>query len=353
MLLLPNLGQAQFTEGEITIGDWVGSPNYAAVAHRLKFNTANSYALLQHSSGHTYLNAAPGRSLFLRIGNQNGLVLRSNKRVGIGTGNPADKLHVQDATRPTLRLSSNSGHVGQLSMVTANGLYAPGATPGDMVLRSLSDDVSLYSINGNIRFLNETTNGQNEKMVIKNDGKVGMGIVTPLYDLDVAGTIRASSQLRLGGFTNPEMTTLSDGLLFKGSARFIGRQPLMKLNFLDQQVNIGTGLLNHVSGYLLTVDGKVLVEELKVQNSSNWPDYVFEKDYDLADLEEIEAYVKANKHLPEVPGASDLVDGIEVGEMQKTLLKKVEELTLYLIEMNKTIADQQEKITSLEAAQTK
>ena len=77
-----------------------------------------------------------------------------------------------------------------------------------------------------------------------------------------------------------------------------------------------------------------------------WPDYVFTKEYKLPSLVSVEAFIKKEQHLPDVPSAADVEkDGLDMGTMDATLLKKVEELTLYLIEQNKTLLEQQEKLT--------
>jgi hypothetical protein len=79
------------------------------------------------------------------------------------------------------------------------------------------------------------------------------------------------------------------------------------------------------------------------------PDYVFEKDYNLLPLSELETYINQNKHLPEVPSAKEMdANGLNLKEMNLILLKKVEELTLHLIEQNKVIAGQNERIKVLE-----
>lgn len=90
-------------------------------------------------------------------------------------------------------------------------------------------------------------------------------------------------------------------------------------------------------GYKVSVDGKIICEELKVQTNSAWPDYVFEKNYNLPSLEVLEASVLRNKHLPGIPSALQVKNdnGIEVGDMQKKLLEKIEELYLYVFEINK------------------
>ena len=91
-------------------------------------------------------------------------------------------------------------------------------------------------------------------------------------------------------------------------------------------------------GYKLMVNGGILCEKLKVIADVPNSDYVFEKDYKLKTLEEVNAFVKMNKHLPEVPSAKCFKeDGYSVGEMDDLLLRKVEEMTLYIIQMNKEI----------------
>lgn len=88
----------------------------------------------------------------------------------------------------------------------------------------------------------------------------------------------------------------------------------------------------------LAVNGGILATEIKVKNDISVPDYVFEDDYNLPALDEIEAYVKAHKHLPEIPSAADIKrDGLDLAEMNLLLLKKVEELTLIVIEQDKRI----------------
>lgn len=98
--------------------------------------------------------------------------------------------------------------------------------------------------------------------------------------------------------------------------------------------NVGIGTTN--PDKKLTVAGTIHAEEVIVDASVPQPDYVFEDDYDLISLEEIEAFIKDNKHLPGIPSAVEVEDkGLNAGEMQAKLLEKVEELTLYAIELKK------------------
>ncbi len=102
------------------------------------------------------------------------------------------------------------------------------------------------------------------------------------------------------------------------------------------------------TNYQLAVNGKIIATELRVQNRLAWPDYVFEKDYSLPKLADIQSFIAKNKHLPNVPSAAEVAnDGIIVGEMQATLLRKIEELTLYILEQQKQIDELKNTVETL------
>lgn len=105
----------------------------------------------------------------------------------------------------------------------------------------------------------------------------------------------------------------------------------------DGNVGIGTKLATNPNSYKLAVNGTIGAKAVKVETSSStWADYVFLPTYRLRPLSEVESYIKANQHLPEVPSAEEVEkNGHNLGEMDATLLKKIEELTLYMIEMKK------------------
>ncbi|SEK54334.1 hypothetical protein [Parapedobacter koreensis] len=118
--------------------------------------------------------------------------------------------------------------------------------------------------------------------------------------------------------------------------------------------NGNTGIGTNNPEAKLAVNGNILAKEVKVKTDISVPDYVFEPDYDLPELSEIAAYVKEHKHLPEIPSAKDIEKGgLDLAEMNLLLLKKVEELTLYLMEKDKKEkhmeADIQELKTELAA----
>ena len=100
--------------------------------------------------------------------------------------------------------------------------------------------------------------------------------------------------------------------------------------------NVGIGTTDPGS-YKLAVQGKVGAEEVVV-TLGGWSDFVFEDDYDLRPLSEVEAHIKQHRHLPDIPSAETVLEeGLSLGEMDAKLLQKIEELTLYLIEMKKDL----------------
>ena len=103
--------------------------------------------------------------------------------------------------------------------------------------------------------------------------------------------------------------------------------------------NIGIGTTDPKT-YKLAIAGRAIAETMTVQLQGAWGDYVFKPDYNLMPLTDVKTYIDKNQHLPEIPSAAEVAkDGQNLGEMNKLLLKKVEELTLYLIEKDKEIKE--------------
>ena len=108
------------------------------------------------------------------------------------------------------------------------------------------------------------------------------------------------------------------------------------INFVNGIVSVGT--TKAPTGFKLAVGGSLIAEEVVIKVQASWPDYVFAPGYKKFTLSELEKYIIANKHLPDVPAAQQVEDeGVKVGEMNYILLKKIEELTLYVIELKKEI----------------
>lgn len=141
---------------------------------------------------------------------------------------------------------------------------------------------------------------------------------------------KANSKLTIGGYTTSALHKL---VVQNGSA-------LIEGNILTNS-NIGIGTSNFTDGadtYRLSVNGAVRANRVKVYTT--WADYVFEKNYALPTLEEVEKHIVTKGHLKDIPSAKEVEqNGIELGEMNKLLLQKVEELTLYVIELNKELKD--------------
>lgn len=111
--------------------------------------------------------------------------------------------------------------------------------------------------------------------------------------------------------------------------------------------NVGIGTLSPTEK--LSVKGKIRAQEIKVE-TSNWPDYVFAKGYQLPSLKDIEQYIKDKGHLPGIPSAEEVnANGVDLGEMNAKLLKKIEELTLHLIDMKKENDEQKKDILYLKS----
>src|SRR5690606_37434696 len=111
---------------------------------------------------------------------------------------------------------------------------------------------------------------------------------------------------------------------------------------------LGAGPMVDVEHYNLFVYGGILTEEVRVILKSWWADYVFEEGYRLLTLNELEQFIKENKHLPNVPSANEVKEkGIELGEMTRIQQEKIEELTLYIIEQDKVNNQQQIEIEEL------
>ena len=109
--------------------------------------------------------------------------------------------------------------------------------------------------------------------------------------------------------------------------------------------SVGIGTINPGT-WKLAVNGNIRAKEIKVE--TGWSDFVFEGGYDLPTLEEVEQHIKEKGHLKDIPSAKEVKEnGVFLGEMDSKLLQKIEELTLYVIELNKKIEKQQQEIEQL------
>lgn len=147
--------------------------------------------------------------------------------------------------------------------------------------------------------------------------------------------------LTVGGMIN-STGLMVNGALVSGDLSFWGRSGNY-VSALTPADNVGIGVIlteaKNVHGYKLAVNGKIGAKEIQIENNSiTWSDFVFNDDYKLLSLEELERYIKTHKHLPEIPTEKEVREnGILVSEMNAKLLQKIEELTLHLIELKKEV----------------
>ena len=193
-------------------------------------------------------------------------------------------------------------------------------------------------------------NGAFNGLVIDNRKNYGSGT-------GISQTSRIVLSLTENGAPNPldrifgviESGTLSESSSTEGRLSFYVRQG----GSVDEKIRINSngyvGIGTTTPDEKLTVKGKIHTQEVRVDLlGACIPDYVFANDYKINTLQEVEKYVKANSHLPEVPSALDIEkNGLLLGEMNILLLKKVEELTLYAIEQDKKAALQQQDLERL------
>ncbi len=99
--------------------------------------------------------------------------------------------------------------------------------------------------------------------------------------------------------------------------------------------------------YKLFVEKGILTEEILVESTNDWPDYVFENDYKIKTLKEVESFIKTNGHLPNTPNAKDIAEnGLRLKETTFNQQEKIEELFLYIIEMNKKVKELEDKLNN-------
>ena len=192
-------------------------------------------------------------------------------------------------------------------------------------------------------------------------GNTGIGTIVAPEKLTVGGGNFAIFGTGLDGSTYQRTVIYSDatyGLLVEAPKNSAGSKMNIEFNWRGGGttpffINGGTGNIGigtkTPGTFKLAVEGKIGAREVNITTTTPWPDYVFEADYALPSLESIKVFINKNKHLPEIPTTHEVeTNGVNLGEMNMLLLKKIEELTLYLIEQNKLIINQNERISKLE-----
>jgi hypothetical protein len=161
----------------------------------------------------------------------------------------------------------------------------------------------------------------------------------PWYGLSLAN--EANLDFSSNANTHPVVLQGFYGIALRTSQGYLGmdNDGIVSIGLNAADMNCLSLATNSSNAYKLYVEGGIRTEEVLVDvKQGNWCDYVFEPNYRLRPLSEVEAFINQNKHLPEVPSAVEVeTNGVKLGEMDAILLKKVEELTLYVIELEKKI----------------
>ena len=227
---------------------------------------------------------------------------------------------------------------------------------------------------------NATAIGNNAKVNISNalvlgaGANVGIGTSAPANKLEITQGNANQSGLRLTNLTSGSPASVTNQYKFltvnasgdvvlgslNGSAR-MGAESWVATGEHLQNANaggviIGSGVDKTPSDYNLFVSKGILTEKVKVaiKDTDEWSDYVFAPTYKLSSLDQVEAFVKVHKHLPGVPSAETVVkEGVDVGKMEAKLLEKIEELTLYVIELKRETRQQITRIQRVEKSSKK
>jgi len=305
--------------------------------------------------------------------------------VGIGTNAPTSKLHVVGNQTLAGNLTFTSG---TQSIQFAN----PGTTPNPMMLMFASGTANMARMviahspgypDWGLQYADVSDQfdfvaaGLSRMTVNLSSGNVGVGTNAPTSRLHVVGNQTLEGNLTfIDGtqsiqFANPGTTPNPMIFMFASGTANTARMviahspayPTWGLQYNDNgdqfdflgagtsrmsinlsNGNVGIGVASAV--YKLEVCGTIRANEMRVE--TGWCDYVFEKDYKLRTLQELEAFINKNKHLPGIAPASEIEkDGLKLGETNKAMMEKIEELTLYVIQLSKENKKLQEQIDAL------
>ena len=332
-----------------------------------------SKASVVATNGNLHLDSKDGNATYLNHYSKGNTFLNLNGgNVGIGTSAPAGKLHVKGETYVD---------GGWLRVKGSKGIFFQDFGGGFVMT-----DNSWIRTYGNKNFYHNTgamrTDGtlqvgpSGNRFVVNTAGKVGIRTTSPDETLHVNGTttitadigVPTSNHWQTGSHTlelqNSDQGEVvlsfhraghsnaaikhpaSGGIAFSANGEYDETHMYLKSNGY-----VGVGTTNPDAK--LAVNGNIHTKEVKV-DLVGWPDYVFEDSYQLPTLSQVEKHIKENGHLQNIPSAKEVEkNGVKLGEMNKLLLEKIEELTLYTIDQEKEIKVLRQKINTLEQQNSK
>ena len=293
--------------------------------------------------------------------------IKSNGNVGIGTTSPNGKLHISAVSNESrvkpkdlIYLTATNSSVGYdgfgTSIVDFRRTYQNSTPHAVNRISFIERGHSTSDKGGAILFATKTLNSGSEepeeRMRIDYNGNVGIGTSSPEHKLDV---VDGNVQVRnVAAGRKIKLDAGNGSIDLTGGTMQLNRFSTNNISLARGGGSVAVGTLLAPTGYKLAIAGKTITEEVKVQLQTNWPDYVFEKDYNLPTLTEVELHIKEKGHLKNIPSAKEVEkNGFYLGEMDAKLLQKIEELTLYTIEQEKALNAKDVKLRRLEEATEK
>ncbi|WP_439697191.1 hypothetical protein ACFGVS_01625 [Mucilaginibacter sp. AW1-7] len=300
------------------------------------------------------------------------LTLHSSGNVGVGTTNPGYKLDVWGG----LVSSANNGQAGL-------HIYNGGGNSEWLFQQKSQADPSLY--------ISKLVSGtQYDYMTVNNAGNVGIGTTSLAAKFNVYQSTPLGSTIKNASLLSSVAGLCGTGNTFQNNIWLVRNSAgsdwystrlhdgiSVDVSFLNPQTNTrtwwerdpnqnvqswGDGANTYMSivqgnvaigttdpkGYKLAVNGNVIATSMTVKLYANWPDYVFKPSYQLPSLTDVKTYINQNQHLPDMPSQEQVAkDGLNLGEMNKLLLKKMEEMTLYMIEAKEEINELKKQVQDL------
>ncbi|WP_422860393.1 hypothetical protein ACOKFD_05910 [Flagellimonas sp. S174] len=320
--------------------------------------------ILVDTDGMKFRNMTGNKNfIFRNSSNQTTVFIEDNGNVGIGTASPLTGLQVSRSSNIGGKWNPSGGifmtSQGSHSLIMdTNEIYSTGT----LYFGSKSGDI--------IRFRTVTDTGSNDKVVIKSDGKMGIGTTSPQGNLHVSTGTSGDAIFRLEAdsdnnneFDNPLIQMRQDGgrlgvnigfseenfggNIFGIGTRYSNQESWDAFTINTSNGNVGIGSKN-AGSWKLAVNGEIRAKEIKVE--TGWSDFVFYDNYKLPTLEEVENYINLKGHLKDIPSAEEVKEnGIYLGEMDSKLLQKIEELTLYTIQQEKEIKELNEELHELKS----